>query len=239
MSDKYLKSIQSLLPNGPAFTRDSNANITKLLKGLATELGRVDGRAVDLLDESDPRTASETLADWERVYGITTDTTLSDAVRRDAILAKIASQEVLTEPKALTLATRILEEDTFSSLPVFSGDAKTVRNAFLYVYLQLFLGDEENFNFSISITHTEAAMSGEIVSGDPIGNDEWESFFWVDVEALNVYEFVIGTHDEITSVWSVAKPALLAMIGRLLGHEKMYPRLFFLDANGDRQQHAL
>jgi hypothetical protein len=239
MSEKYLKSVQSLLPGGPAFTRDADAKITKLLKGLATELGRVDGRAVDLLDESDPRTASETLADWERVYGITTDTTLSDAVRRDAILAKIASQEVLTEPKALTLATRILEEDTYSTLTVLPGDAKTIRNAFLQVYFQTFFGDEENFIFNISITHGEASMSGEMVSGGPVADDEWESFFWVDVEALNVYEFILGTHEEITSVWAVAKPALLAMVGRLLGHEKMYPRLFFLDANGDRQQHAL
>jgi uncharacterized protein YmfQ (DUF2313 family) len=41
-----------------------------LLRSLAGELQRFDGRLCDLLEESDPRTTVEALEDWERVLGL-------------------------------------------------------------------------------------------------------------------------------------------------------------------------
>ncbi len=41
-----------------------------MLLAMAKEISRVDGRADDLLNELDPRTASELLTDWERVCGL-------------------------------------------------------------------------------------------------------------------------------------------------------------------------
>jgi len=62
--------LNDLLPRGRAWPREKVANLYKLLDGLATELWRIDGRAGNLLDEADPRTATELLPEWEAVVGI-------------------------------------------------------------------------------------------------------------------------------------------------------------------------
>lgn len=69
-ADDYLRQLQALLPPGPAWPRDDDATITRLLHGLAEELARVDGRARQLLEEADPRTTAELFTDWERVAGL-------------------------------------------------------------------------------------------------------------------------------------------------------------------------
>lgn len=69
-ADDYLRQLQALLPPGPAWSLDDDAFSTRLLAGLAAELARVDGRARQLVEEADPRTASELFADWERVAGL-------------------------------------------------------------------------------------------------------------------------------------------------------------------------
>jgi uncharacterized protein YmfQ (DUF2313 family) len=68
----YLLQLQALLPAGPAWPRE-NSPLTRLLDGIAQEAARVDSRANDLLAESDPRTATELLPDWERVLGLPDD----------------------------------------------------------------------------------------------------------------------------------------------------------------------
>ena len=69
-TDDYLAQLQALLPQGPAWPRDAGATLTKLLRAMADELARVDSRAGQLIDETDPRTTAELLADWERVAGL-------------------------------------------------------------------------------------------------------------------------------------------------------------------------
>jgi len=66
----YLAQLQALLPPGPAWTREPDANLTRILSAWAAELARIDARADDLLNEADPRTARELLPDWERVAGL-------------------------------------------------------------------------------------------------------------------------------------------------------------------------
>ncbi len=66
----YLQQLQALLPPGPAWPVDPDATTTRLLASLAQELARVDGRALQLLEEADPRTVGELFADWERVAGL-------------------------------------------------------------------------------------------------------------------------------------------------------------------------
>lgn len=96
-ANEYLAQLQALLPQGPAWPREANAALTQLLAAWADELARVDGRAADLIEEADPRTTAELLADWERVadlpdacvaaYGITQTT----AQRRAALVAKLTT----------------------------------------------------------------------------------------------------------------------------------------------------
>lgn len=66
----YLHQLQALLPHGPAWPRDDTAALSRLLAALATELARVDGRAMQLVEEADPRTVAELFADRERVTGL-------------------------------------------------------------------------------------------------------------------------------------------------------------------------
>lgn len=92
--DAYLSQLQALLPSGPAWTRDPQALLTRLLDSLAEELARVDDRAAALIDEADPRTTYEMLADWERVAGLlpysqVDGTPLSIAQRRDNLISRM------------------------------------------------------------------------------------------------------------------------------------------------------
>lgn len=93
-TDDYLAQLQALLPHGPAWPRDAGATLTRLLQAMADELARVDSRAAQLIDEADPRTTYELLADWERVAGLP-DTCVTaaqtTAQRRAALHARLAT----------------------------------------------------------------------------------------------------------------------------------------------------
>lgn len=69
-ADAYTRQLKALLPPGRLWLLDAGSWISKVLEALAQELAHVAARAVDLLAESDPRTATETLSDWERVLGL-------------------------------------------------------------------------------------------------------------------------------------------------------------------------
>lgn len=61
---------RALAPRGEAWSEDDRSTWVRLLAGLSTWRARSDVRASELLEESDPRTASETLADWEEALGL-------------------------------------------------------------------------------------------------------------------------------------------------------------------------
>lgn len=91
----YLHQLQALLPPGPAWPRDDDATLTRLLSALSVELARVDARLAVLVDEADPRDTYELLADWDRVAGLP-DTCLagaaqSTAERRAALVARLTT----------------------------------------------------------------------------------------------------------------------------------------------------
>jgi uncharacterized protein YmfQ (DUF2313 family) len=60
----YAKLIEDLTPKGPAWTENRIRAIW------AEEYARLDTRIWALIEEVDPRTASELLSDWERVLGL-------------------------------------------------------------------------------------------------------------------------------------------------------------------------
>lgn len=66
----YLRQLQALLPLGPAWPKDDDALLTRLLAGLSNEIARVDGRAWQIVEEADPRTVAELFSNWERVAGL-------------------------------------------------------------------------------------------------------------------------------------------------------------------------
>ena len=69
-SEDYQRQLIDLLPPGPAWSRNPESILGKLLHGQGEELARVHNRALDLIEEADPRTTLELLPDWERVAGL-------------------------------------------------------------------------------------------------------------------------------------------------------------------------
>lgn len=71
-AEDYAGGFADLLPTGPAWPREPDAVLMRLVDGLAEIWARhPDARAADLLErESDPRRTVEILAEWERAFGL-------------------------------------------------------------------------------------------------------------------------------------------------------------------------
>ena len=82
-ADAYTRQLKQLLPGGRLLRVDPGGTLSKLLQGVADELARIDARAVILVNEWDPSTADELLADWERVLGLPADGTSLPAALAD------------------------------------------------------------------------------------------------------------------------------------------------------------
>lgn len=89
--DAYARQLKQLLPRGALWKSEPTSWLSKLLLGISEELARIDARGEDLLDEWDPRTASETLEDWERVLNVAPPSAV-DADRQVAVTAALVAQ---------------------------------------------------------------------------------------------------------------------------------------------------
>lgn len=89
----YARQLKQLLPPGRLWNLEPSSTLSKLFLGIAEELARVDARGLVLIEESDPRTASETLAEWERMLGLPDEDVLevpaTTEARRQAIVSKL------------------------------------------------------------------------------------------------------------------------------------------------------
>lgn len=90
--EAYKRVLQDLLPYGPAWTREPDRILTRLLCGLSREPSRTEFQARRLIEEADPRTTQELIDDWERFVGLPGDcenppTDLEE--RRQAVVAKL------------------------------------------------------------------------------------------------------------------------------------------------------
>lgn len=84
----YGRQLEKLLPPGRA-VGGAGSLMAKTCAAAGQELARVDARIGDALDEMDPRTAIETLPEWEGVLGL--EGTGDDGVRQAAIVGKLVS----------------------------------------------------------------------------------------------------------------------------------------------------
>lgn len=93
--DAYRNLLLRLLPPGRAFNREAGSKLYQLMEALGVELSRVDSRAKELLAESDPRTTTELIEDWERLVGIPddcqTEVSASLAERRADVVRKLTN----------------------------------------------------------------------------------------------------------------------------------------------------
>ena len=92
---EYYEQQQGLLPVGFAWSREPDGIVNRILAGLAVVWARVHDRALALVEEADPQTARETLADWEENLGLpdecTADTATTLQERRAAVVEKYTS----------------------------------------------------------------------------------------------------------------------------------------------------
>ena len=108
--DLYRRHLQALMPRGRAWPTADGATLTRLLGGLAGGLARAHARALELIDEADPRTATELLPDRERLCGLPDCCAPAGggtlAERRDAVMAKITARGGQSRAFFVDLAAR-------------------------------------------------------------------------------------------------------------------------------------
>jgi uncharacterized protein YmfQ (DUF2313 family) len=89
-AEAYARMLKSLLPPG-IWRTDADGNLGKLLLACGDELARISGRAADLVEEADPRTADELLPDFERLLDLSSDGTTAE--RRARVVAHLVLRQ--------------------------------------------------------------------------------------------------------------------------------------------------
>lgn len=165
--DDYLGQLQGLLPPGPAWTRDEDAALTRLLRGLAAEPTRIDARARKLFEEGDPRTVVEMLADYERVAGLPDPCVVTALVsqsipqRRAALTARLTTVGGQTKAYFITLMASLGYTVTISEFKPFragqssSGDPITTNWQFTW-------------QVNASLNTVVPFRAGQSSAGDPL-----------------------------------------------------------------------
>jgi uncharacterized protein YmfQ (DUF2313 family) len=106
----YQTQLLALQPPGVALPADPGSTWGLFQLALAEEFARVDARALALLEETDPRTVYELLADWERASGlpdgcVTAEQTIAE--RRAALVAKWGPAGNLSRQYFIDFAARL------------------------------------------------------------------------------------------------------------------------------------
>lgn len=93
--DDYLSQFKAVLLRGKAWTFPPGGTMDNLLRAFSAEFARVDARVDDLRNEADPRTAFETLGEWETLAGLPDGCSAASGgtieERRAALKAKLLS----------------------------------------------------------------------------------------------------------------------------------------------------
>ena len=167
------QEMRDLLPTGRAWPKGPRANLNLLLSGLSASRAALEVRSEDLIEESDPRTTSEMLEDWERVLGLP-DACLPEpqslAERRALITSRLVGLGGATPDHFIALASQAGYEVTITEgvgAPAKAGQAAA--------------GDPcgpglQSLVWTVTSASTtvRTAKAGQAKAGDPIatwGND--------------------------------------------------------------------
>jgi uncharacterized protein YmfQ (DUF2313 family) len=124
----YRDQLMSLLPKGRFWTRGITSVLRQLFYGKGEELARVDTKSEDLILESFPLKASDTLADWEEEFGITEEdvqVTTSNTQRREQINAKLIATGGQNKEYYEDIATSLEYDISIAeSTPAWAGIAE-------------------------------------------------------------------------------------------------------------------
>lgn len=114
--------------------------LNTLFTACADELGRLDARTADLLNEADPSTAVETLPDYESELAITPGLTDTNAQRQARIVARLVARQRYRPVDFQTALASILGQlaanvVVLERTPAFALSIKNVREIFrFYIY---------------------------------------------------------------------------------------------------------
>ena len=87
----YARMMKALLPPGKKWNLQPDSTLTAVFLACGDELARISQRSADLIEESDPRTTSELLAEWERMLGLGADGTEDD--RRARVVSLVIRRQ--------------------------------------------------------------------------------------------------------------------------------------------------
>ncbi|MEZ2293104.1 YmfQ family protein [Variovorax sp. RCC_210] len=94
-ADDYTNQLEQLLPQGPAWPRDSDSPHARAFPPAGASMATVHARLNQLIEEADARTTSELLVDFERVVGLPDpclDPPTSTAERRRRVVQRLTYQ---------------------------------------------------------------------------------------------------------------------------------------------------
>jgi len=132
--DDYHGILHALAPPGKALPRDPESTWQRLLAARAGAFSRLDGRSAALLEEADPRTASELLPDWERVTGLPDPCVTGEqtaAERSDAVVRVLTGTGGASRPYFIGLAADLgydIEIEDYTAHTVTSDVSEPLRS---------------------------------------------------------------------------------------------------------------
>lgn len=166
-ANEYKAQLQALLPSGRLWDalREGGSLADQLLAALAGEFARVDERGEALLDETDPRTVYELLAEWEAFAGLPDSCTgeLSTiSQRREALLERLTSTGGQSAAYFIALAERLGYTVTITEYtPPYVGQA-VAGDALTYG------GWVHAFGVNAPETTISDAVAGSAAAGEPL-----------------------------------------------------------------------
>jgi uncharacterized protein YmfQ (DUF2313 family) len=221
-----LEEARALLPTGEAWPTEPGTNLERLLAGLSAWRGRIEARGLDLLLESDPRTATELLAKWEEALGLP-----------DACLPAPAS---LLERRALVVS-RIVgpgggSRSFFVQLAAALGFQVTITERTVNPFRMgrgrmgdALSGERGGFIWQVHspITIVRRAAMGRMRMGDPLatwGNQLLECVFRRAAPAHTLVQFTYGASCAATFLDENGDPIGVYQVG---------DEIHVLDENGE------
>lgn len=174
----YARMLSELLPPGRLWSLVSST-LHNVLLASADELERIDGRAADMIEEADPSTATELLAEYERELGL--DEAATDAERRARIVSRLVARQRFRpvdfrQALAVLLAQDPADVDVIENSRAFAilvGDAREIFKFFIYRNPALpgtyFLDSAQALVDQIKPSHTQGTVieSIDFLCDDP------------------------------------------------------------------------
>lgn len=133
----YDRQMKALLPPGKIWRKVASV-LADFFLACAQELERVDQRGQDLINEADPRTTTELLPDFERVYKLVASGSIDE--RRARLVAAVIRRQRVRPVDYQQVLAPLLQQDpedvvvreTTHAQAVSTGDEKEIYRFFIY-----------------------------------------------------------------------------------------------------------